>query len=142
MYKILITAALLVNGIASFNNNKHYTRLGKGIHKSPFIGKWESNKSNDNATFNIDIKQIKDKLTGTYCATAQKGNKVDCAEGSDISFEVPVPLKNSFTCTFTSGYNGSKGLARLSIAGKYLVWTIIKAPKGEYYCPATAKLVK
>jgi len=63
-------------------------------------------------------------------------------ESTDASFKTQISVADSMTVIIRSYYSNQKGLVKLELKNKKLYWTLIKAPKGEYYLPKNAILLK
>jgi len=106
-------------------------------------GSWRWEKNDERHDFLLEIS-IKDSLIfGRHCYILDSGNKMDCSmESTDASFKTQISVADSMTVIIRSYYSNQKGLVKLELKNKKLYWTLIKAPKGEYYLPKNAILLK
>lgn len=109
---------------------------------SPFAGQWQWTKNSDRNTFSVSFSQKNDSLIGFYCTVARGGAKIDCADEAGESFKVPLPPGNTFEVEFTSNFSGEKGKAKFLLDSGKLNWWITQVPKGEFYAPVDAILVR
>lgn len=113
-----------------------------GSDKNDFTGEWNWEKNNDSKDFTVKIGLRNDSLFTSYCCIIQQGLKMDCPENDEYSFVVPKPSGNYFTASFKSYFSSSIGKVKLSLKDGKLIWEILEAPKGEFYCPSTAIMIK
>lgn len=109
-------------------------------------GTWIYEKKSDSKIpeemFTLKIIQTGDKIKAEYCAISNSGGKIDC--DNDENFNVNGVIKNGkifgeFYSFF--GVTNDKGEFKIIINDdNTLEWSIIKAPKGEYYAPNNAIL--
>ena len=108
-----------------------------------FEGNWNSEKDNANQTFSVNITKSDNLYTGSYCAIAEAGNKIDCGvEGDAPSFTFSNVKRNQVIVDFVTYYGTEKGKVKLKFQANKLSWEIIKEPEGMYYCPKNAVLIK
>lgn len=114
------------------------------IGKSDFSGKWSWSLTQDGReyTFDLDLKQIGKRLTGSHTATARNGARVDTTQtpdGTHPSIKGTI-TGNTANVTFISGYNeDAGGKARMTLSGDRLDWKILSS-HGEHYFPQKATL--
>jgi hypothetical protein len=107
-----------------------------------FAGRWSY--TSPRTSFLIIITQKESALSGTHCSTMAAGRKIDCyLEATDISITGTVTDANLVTVTFKSFFSETSGKATLKkISPTQIEWTITEAPKGEFYLPSKAVLIK
>ncbi len=110
--------------------------------KPSYVGLWGWEKDTETINFSLTLKRVGANLVGTYCYAADNGDTADCPTDEKVSFTIPYPSKNVFTTAFTSNNTPNKGIVKISIVGKDLIWEIIKKPVGKYLCPTRAKLIR
>ena len=146
---IYLYLVLVISNISC--NTKKSSRKGNSPDKvietlntpKDYEGEWVWEKNDDRKDFSINIKIKGDDIMGKYCSIAQSGNRVDCAEGNNYNFEIKNVTQNHFTTNFKTNYSMSEGSVKLTLeSSKKIIWKIVKSPKGEYYCPKYAVLIK
>ena len=105
------------------------------------LGKWVWEKDSMEHTFNVTIKKENDYYTGSYCAIAQSGEKIDCGLEGEPSFKIENLNTNEFIVVFKTYFSETIGKVKLRFENNKLYWEIIEEPEGEYYCPNIAVLV-
>ncbi|MFI2812468.1 hypothetical protein [Microbulbifer sp. YPW16] len=103
-------------------------------------GSWELEGNSDRYFFGINIAKSGDHFTGTYCAVAQGGLKMDCGIDEEKEFLIKEVSCAKYELEFESHFSESKGRASLSLQEGILTWSLLSAPKGEHYVPTEARL--
>lgn len=105
-----------------------------------FSGKWHSEMPT--WSFDLNLTQLNNKLTGSHCAVLNKGDKIDCVfEDTDISLSGFVGNSSSVIVTFKSQVSNKTGSASISkINDTTIAWKIIRQPDGVFYIPEHAQL--
>jgi hypothetical protein len=73
------------------------------------------------ASFSLSLKVSGNAIAGSHCAVAQWGNRIDCAEGDEVTISGAYSV-DSVEVTYTSAYSGQKGKAKLVPSGNGLIW--------------------
>lgn len=111
------------------NTSADYERFsGDWYYENPQNGKIES-------TFALHLQTGNTAIKGYYCAVAQYGNKIDCANdmpADNISGNIK---KDTAFVSFTGIYSSkATGKAKLYFENGSLVWQLVQV-KGEVYVP-------
>ena len=128
LFLLLCTAALV-----SFSEN---------ITITDFSGKWHAETAT--ASFDLNLTQIKGRVSGSHCAVQMGGQKIDCAiKDNDVTITGNANNSASVKVTFISQFSQTKGMATITkMNDSTLQWRIIIKPKGEYYLPNQMVLKK
>lgn len=110
-----------------------------------FQGHWSA--SGKDWVFTMELVQKDNKLTGSYCAVAYGGNRMDCGDTGEDNIK-GVIQGNVANITFASFYgagiggrNKNIGKAKLTMSKDRIEWVITEDPKNKfYYCPDKAIL--
>ena len=107
-----------------------------------FSGKWHAETTN--STFDLNLSQTNDKLSGSHCSVQMNGSKIDCVlEDTDISLSGIVGNSSSVDVTFTSQISQKSGTARITKLNDTTIdWQIITKPQGEFQIPNHITLTK
>jgi hypothetical protein len=104
-------------------------------------GEWKWVNNSDQLTFNLKIKQIGRNISGSYCAIADYGNRVDCDENGKIAIMGTINGQIA-NLNFTDYYSGATGKANITwINENKLLWEITYIQEGDYYLPKSAIMV-
>jgi hypothetical protein len=117
----------------SFRANDNYT---------DFSGKWHAETAT--ASFDLNLTQIKGRVSGSHCAVQMGGQKIDCTiKDNDVTIIGNANNSTSVKVTFISQFSQKKGMATITKMNDSTVeWQIITKPKGEYYLPNKMVLTK
>ncbi|GEM_PF-719735 len=138
----------------NFNNGevRYYYRETKNLDtenkkNNDFSGEWFASDDSKGFSFNLELQQVGNKLTGKYTAIAMHGNRIDADPdaGSNIH---GIINGNKADVVFSSFYGagmGSRGSevgkAVIIYDGEYLEWKIVEPPEnGYYFCPDSVEL--
>lgn len=106
-----------------------------------FQGTWSN--STTRTQFVLKLLQTDTVLIGNHYAVQLAGNRIDSSlDDADITINgiVNITLEEA-TVTFTSGYSGTSGTAKITKhSPTEIKWEIIQKPTGEYYIPNVAIL--
>lgn len=92
-------------------------------------------------TFNLNLSQKGDKITGSYISIAYDGNKID--DSSEKQTISGVVKGNVAIVNFKSDSWGGSGKAKIIHNGNKILWERIPGTgKGNYWCPHKAVLEK
>ena len=107
-----------------------------------FSGKWHAETAT--ATFDLNLTQLKGRISGSHCGVQLGGQKVDCAlKDTDVTITGTANNSTSVKVTFISQFSQKKGTATITkMNDSTLQWRIITKPKGEYYLPNQMVLKK
>ena len=107
-----------------------------------FSGKWHAETAT--ATFDLNLTQLKGRISGSHCGVQLGGQKVDCAlKDTDVTITGTANNSTSVKVTFISQFSQNKGTATITkMNDSTLQWRIIIKPKGEYYLPNKMVLKK
>ncbi|WP_207428617.1 hypothetical protein [Pedobacter sp. SYSU D00535] len=134
---ILVCLFLMLNrGFAQFAS------AGMSNTVSPFEGEWEWEDNDLEHNFVLKIIRSGNYLKGSYCSVMKKGLKIDCAEENAISFAGPIPATTTFIVPFKSAFSELTGKLQLTFDGFNILWEILEQPRGEFYVPKQAILIK
>jgi len=106
-----------------------------------FTGKWYGevfydNKKIPESTFELQLIQNLQKVSGRYCFITKYGNRIDCVNDDEINIKGVAQSKYISLVTFNSSFGGKDGKAKLTIEGDHLKWTVLTLPMhGKYYIP-------
>jgi hypothetical protein len=103
-------------------------------------GDWRWASDDGGAAFSLSLRQAGGEVSGTYCAVAQGGARVDCALEEDGDNVVGSVIGQSAELSFVSPYSGATGRAALRTSGDRLIWRITENPAGEFWAPQEAEL--
>jgi hypothetical protein len=143
LFALIFLICLISHGsnAQTSSNEERRMDVNRAKPKPDFTGNWSWTQNNKHETFTLEIVANGDKLYGSYCSIARDGNRIDCSD-EETSFIIPIPDTGSFITTFTSYYSMTKGKIKITVKGKNLIWEVIESPKGEFYCPQTATLIR
>lgn len=109
-------------------------------------GSWSWNSKEGSNMFTIDLIQATNNdFRGNHCSVFLDGERIDC---NDIKDEFTVILikkaENIFQGSIRSGYSYAVGNVQLQYLPEEntMLFTLKTAPKGEYYMPMEARLVR
>ncbi len=107
-----------------------------------FSGKWHAETAT--ASFDLNLTQIKGRVSGSHCSVQMGGQKIDCAiKDNDVTIIGNANNSTSVKVTFISQFSQKKGTATITkMNDSTLQWRIITKPKGEYYLPNQMVLKK
>jgi hypothetical protein len=100
------------------------------ISKHDLNGEWYW--SAEDREFTLYINQRGDSLTGTYCAIAQKGNRVDCYDANNPTYCIVQGLlqNDSAIVLYNSAYSNEAerdtALIKYNAKDRSLLWTTAK----------------
>ena len=96
------------------------------------------------ASFDLNLTQIKGRVSGSHCAVQMGGQKIDCAiKDNDVTITGNANNSSSLQVTFISQFSQTKGMATITkMNDSTLQWRILIKPKGEYYLPNQMVLKK
>ena len=106
-----------------------------------FQGSW-TQKDEGSLSFDLDLRQEGNNLTGHHCGTTKNANRVDCSLEDEKATIVGTITGNTAKVKFTSAYSGQMGMAKITLDGDNLLWEVTAFPNGEYYLPDKAVMVK
>ena len=67
---------------------------------------------------------------------------MDCTEKGQYSAIIPKTAESYLIFNFKSSFSLTNGKAKISLKENKLIWEIIESPKGEFYCPTHALMMK
>ena len=107
-----------------------------------FSGKWHAETAT--ATFDLNLTQLKGRISGSHCGVQLVSRKVDCAlEDADVTINGYANNSASVKVTFLSQFSQNKGTATITkMNDSTIQWRILTKPKGEYYLPNKMVLTK
>ena len=131
-YKILLLL-LLAAALVSFSAIKTFTN---------FSVKWHAETGN--VSFDLNLTQIKERVSGSHCAIQLGGYKIDCViKDSDVTITGTANNSGSLHVTFISQFSQKTGTATITkINDSTIQWEIINKPNGEFYIPSQMLLKK
>ena len=105
------------------------------------MGNWEWEKNEPLSTFNLELYQLQNRVSGQHCISALSGRKSDCIiDEGEVSI-VGTVSGNILTTTFKGSFSDAEGLAEIKyINMTQIEWRVIKEISGENYFPKTAIL--
>ncbi len=109
-------------------------------------GSWSWNSVEGNNMFTIDLIQATENdVRGNHCSVFLGGERIDCNDTKD-KFTVVLVKKaeNIYQGSIRSGYSYAVGNVQLQYIPEEnaMLFTLKTAPKGEYYLPVEARLVR
>jgi hypothetical protein len=107
-----------------------------------FSGNWHAETAT--SEFNLNLSQIKNKLSGSHCSVQMNGKKIDCVD-DDTELSLFGTIENSSTVLviFTSQFSLKKGTATIKkLSDTTIEWQIVTKPSGEYHIPNRITLKK
>lgn len=109
-------------------------------------GSWSWNSKEGSNMFTIDLIQATENdFRGNHCSVFLNGERIDCNDTKD-EFTVVLVKKaeNIFQGSIRSGYSYAVGNVQLQYLPEEntMLFTLKTAPKGEYYMPLEARLVR
>ncbi len=122
-YKILLLV-LFVTALVSFSAIKPFTN---------FSGKWHAETAN--TSFDLNLTQVKGRVSGYHCSIQLGGSKVDCVlKDSDVTITGVANNLASIHVTFISQFSQKPGKATITkMNDSSIEWKILIKPKGEVY---------
>lgn len=121
--------------LSSYTSSRH--------SECKICGEWRWEKNDEQHDFSVQISMQDGFLLGKHCYILDYGNKIDCSsEREDESFKVSYRGIDSVQMNIRSYYSGLLGVAEIKMKNGKLHWKLINAPKGEYYLPKEALLIK
>ena len=131
-YKIMLLL-LFATGLVSFSAITPFT---------DFSGKWHAETAT--ASFDLNLTQIKGRVSGSHCAVQMGGQKIDCAiKDNDVTITGNANNSASVKLAFISQFSQNKGTATITkMNDSTILWRILTKPKGEYYLPNQMVLTK
>jgi len=138
MIKWIVLFTLLCLSYCSLGSNK------VNSYQGTFSGNWKWERNSDKGEFTISFSQKGDTVIGNYCAIAQAGERIDCFDKGEYSFRFLISGSNStrIEFKFKTAYSNTYGKAKITLENNKLLWEIIEKPKGEFYAPLKAVLLK
>jgi len=118
------------------------------LARENFTGGWYGeilyeNKETPASTFELQLTQHGEKITGRYCFITQYGNRIDCINTNEVNINGLAKSEFISFVTFNSTFGGRGGKARLTIDGDNLKWKMLTPPThGDYYVPKEYVLLK
>jgi hypothetical protein len=124
---------LFATGLVSFSAITPFT---------DFSGKWHAETAT--ASFDLNLTQIKGRVSGSHCAVQIGGQKIDCAiKDNDVTITGNANNSASVKLAFISQFSQNKGTATITkMNDSTILWRILTKPKGEYYLPNQMVLTK
>ena len=112
------------------------------IPATVFSGKWHAETAN--TSFDLDLTQVKGRVSGSHCSIQLGGSKVDCVlKGSDVTITGTANNSASVLVTFISQFSQKPGTATITkMNDSTIQWKILTKPKGEFYIPSQMVLKK
>ena len=107
-----------------------------------FSGKWHAETAT--ASFDLNLTQIKGRVSGSHCAVQIGGQKIDCAiKDNDVTITGNANNSTFVNVTFISQFSQTKGMATITkMNDSTIEWRIITKPKDENYLPNQMVLKK
>jgi hypothetical protein len=108
-------------------------------------GEWKWEKNDEKHDFTLQIFQKDSFIYGRHCYILDYGNKMDCyLRNDDYSFKIKFSdiKSDSFSIKIKSYYSKNYGIVNLKLKDKKIYWNLLIIPKGEFYLPTEAILVK
>ncbi len=129
MIKVILFTTLLL----SFSTSNALT---------DFSGKWHAETAT--ASFDLNLTQIKGRVSGSHCAVQMGGQKIDCAiKDNDVTIIGNANNSTSVKVTFISQFSKKQGTATITkMNDSTIEWRIIIKPKGGFYLPNQMVLKK
>lgn len=114
-----------------------------GQQECLFCGNWKWEKNDEKRDFTLQISKQDSIIQGKHCYVLDSGNKMDCAlENNDFSFKSKITNSDSIVIKIKSYYSNEIGMVSLKYFNGRIFWKLLQAPKGEYYLPREAILLK
>ena len=112
------------------------------IPATVFSGKWHAETAN--TSFDLNLTQVKGRISGSHCAIQLGGSKVDCVlKDSDVTISGFATNSASVQVTFISQFSQKPGTATITkMNDSTIQWKILTKPKGEFYIPSQMVLKK
>ena len=131
-YKIILLF-LSATSLVSFSAIKPFT---------DFSGKWYEETAN--TSFDLNLTQVKGRVSGSHCSIQLGGSKVDCVlKDSDVTITGVANNSASVHVTFISQFSQKPGKATITkMNDSTIEWKILTKPKGEFYLPSQMVLKK
>ena len=100
-----------------------------------FSGKWHAETAT--VSFDLNLTQIKGRVSGSHCAVQMGGQRVDCAlKDDDVTITGNANNSASVMVSFISQFSQKQGTATITkMNDSTIEWRILTKPKGEYYLP-------
>lgn len=109
-------------------------------------GSWSWNSRESGDMFTIDlIKASENNFRGNHCSVFLDGNRIDCNDTKDdFSIVLVRKAENIFQGSIRSGYSMAVGNVQLQYLPEEntMLFSLKTAPKGIYYMPVEARLVR
>ena len=107
-----------------------------------FSGKWHAETAN--TSFDLNLTQVKGRVSGSHCSIQLGGSKVDCVlKDSDVTITGVANNSASVHVTFISQFSQKPGKATITkMNDSTIQWEIINKPNGEFYIPSQMVLKK
>ena len=109
-------------------------------------GSWSWNSKEGSNMFTIDLIQATENdFRGNHCSVFLNGERIDCNDTKDeFTIVLVKKAENIFQGSIRSGYSYAVGNVQLQYLPEEntMLFTLKTAPKGEYYMPAEARLVR
>lgn len=120
-----------------------YSCNSSGQQKCSICGDWKWEKNDETRDFTLQILQQDSIIVGKHCYILDSGNKMDCSpENDDFSFKAEIPSTDSLTFKIRSYYSNESGIVSLKYMNGKIYWKLKQLPKGEFYLPREAILIK
>lgn len=112
------------------------------IHATVFSGKWHAESAS--TSFDLNLTQVKGRISGSHCAIQLGGSKVDCVlKDSDVTISGFANNSASVNITFICQFSQKSGTATITkMNDSTIEWKILTKPKGEFYLPSQMVLKK
>lgn len=129
------------------NKVNNHLRSGESVTKEvsakPFVGEWDKPSMASNGTFSISLAQTDSTIIGQYCAVTKNGHKIDCDVEKNPNITGIVDGRSGrANLTFSSFFGATTGKATITLQNGQLIWHIIEVPRGEFYAPLNAVLLR
>jgi len=127
------------NGVCKFHLTLFFTMVFLSFRANDnyidFSGKWHAETAT--ASFDLNLTQIKGRVSGSHCAVQMGGQRVDCAlKDDDVTITGNANNSASVMVSFISQFSQKQGTATITkMNDSTIEWRILTKPKGEYYLP-------
>ena len=134
------------NGVCKFHLTLFFTMFFLSFRANDnyidFSGKWHAETAT--ASFDLNLTQIKGRVSGSHCAVQMGGQRVDCAlKDDDVTITGNANNSASVMVSFISQFSQKQGTATITkMNDSTIEWKILTKPKGEYYLPNQMVLKK
>lgn len=105
---------------------------------------WSSKESGDMFTIDL-IKASENNFRGNHCSVYLSGNRIDCIDTKDdFSIVLIRKAENIYQGSIRSGHSMAVGNVQLQYLPEEntMLFSLKTAPKGVYYMPVEARLVR